>query len=56
MRAEHARMIGVLSQVPGLEPATQQKAATFLDKFFADIGSDADVGSRILSRCLGYNP
>ena len=56
MRAEHARMIGVLSQVPGLEPATQQKAATFLDKFFVDIGSDADVGSKILSRCLGYNP
>jgi hypothetical protein len=56
MRAEHAQIIGVLGQVPGLEPATQQKAASFLDRFFADIGTDADVGSRILKRCLGYSP
>jgi hypothetical protein len=56
MRAERAQILGVLSQVPGLEPATQQKAAAFLDRFFADIGTDADVGSKILKRCLGYNP
>jgi hypothetical protein len=56
MRAERAQIIGVLSQVPGLAPATQQKAASFLDRFFADIGTDADVSSKTLKRCLGYNP
>jgi hypothetical protein len=56
MRTQHAQMMGVLSGVPGLAPATQQKAATFLEGFFRDIGTDADVGSKILKRCLGYNP
>ena len=52
MRALHPQIIGVLRQVPGLEPATQQRASAYLEKFFADIGSDADVGSKVLNRCL----
>jgi hypothetical protein len=53
MRALHPQIIGVLSQVPGLEPATQQRASAYLEKFFADIATDADVGSKVINRCLG---
>ena len=52
MRSARPQILGVLGQVPGLEPATQQKAASYLDKFFADIATDADVGSKVLNRCL----
>jgi hypothetical protein len=53
MRALHPQIIGVLSQVPGLEPATQQRASAYLERFFADIATDADVGSKVINRCLG---
>jgi hypothetical protein len=53
MRALHPQIIGVLSQVPGLEPATQQRASAYLEKFFADIATDANVGSKVINRCLG---
>jgi hypothetical protein len=53
MRALHPQIIGVLSQVPGLEPATQQRAGAYLEKFFADIATDSDVGSKVINRCLG---
>jgi hypothetical protein len=56
MRAERREIIGVLGEVPGMEPATQQRAAAFLEKFFADIGTDASVSSKITNRCLGFNP
>ncbi|MEO8455947.1 MAG: hypothetical protein ABI454_12390 [Sphingomicrobium sp.] len=52
MRALHPQIIGVLGQVPGLEPATRQRAGAYLEKFFTDIGTDADVGSKVLNRCL----
>jgi hypothetical protein len=53
MRALHPQIIGVLGQVPGLEPATQQRATAYLERFFADIATDADVGSKVINRCLG---
>ncbi len=53
MRALHPQIIGVLSQVPGLEPATQQRAGAYLEKFFADIATDTDVSSKVINRCLG---
>jgi len=56
MRAEQPQIVGVLSQVPGLEPRMQQRAAAYLARFFADIDTDADVSSKILKRCLGNNP
>jgi hypothetical protein len=56
MRTMHPQIIGVLGQVPGLEPGTQQRAAAYLEKFFADIGTDADVSTHILNRCLGNTP
>ena len=52
MRGLHAQIIGVLGQVPGLEPATQQRAGSFLEKFFADIGTDADIDAKVLKRCV----
>jgi hypothetical protein len=53
MRALHPQIIGVLSQVPGLEPATQQRASAYLEKFFADIATDGNVSSKVINRCLG---
>ena len=53
MREMKPQMIAALTSVPGLEPKTAQKAISYLDGFFADDASDADVQSRILSRCLG---
>ena len=53
MRAARPQILGVLGQVPGLEPATQQKAAAYLDKFFADIATDESVGTKVLNRCVG---
>jgi hypothetical protein len=53
MRTQRPQIIGVLSQVPGLDPGTHQKAAAYLDKFFAEISTDAEVGSKVLNRCVG---
>jgi hypothetical protein len=53
MRAARPQILDVLSQVPGLEPATRQKAVAYLDRFFADISTDANVGSKVLNRCVG---
>lgn len=52
MRALRPQMLGVLAQVPGLEPATQRRAATFLERFFADIATD-DGAAKALKRCVG---
>lgn len=52
MRAERGAILGVLGEVPGLEPGTRQKAAAYLEKFFGDIGSEADVNSKVLGRCV----
>ena len=51
MRAAHAQLLGVLSQVPGLDGRAQGKAAAYLERFFADIATDSDVNAKILNRC-----
>ena len=56
MRAEQPQIIGVLSQVPGMDPRAQQRAASYLNQFFGLIDNDADVSAKILKRCLGNNP
>src|SRR5205085_12159954 len=56
MRAARPQLLGVLSRVPGLEPSTQQRAGAYLEKFFADIATDSDLGTKVLNRCLGANP
>jgi hypothetical protein len=53
MREMRPQMIAALTSVPGLDPKTQQQAISYLDGFFANDGSDADVQAKILSRCVG---
>jgi hypothetical protein len=53
MREMRPQMIAVLTSVPGLEPKTQQQAIAYLDGFFANDSSDADVQAKILNRCVG---
>ena len=53
MRAAQPQLLATLAQVPGLDPKTRQRAANYLGGFFADIATDATVGSKVLSRCLG---
>ena len=52
MNAERPQMLAVLTQVPGLEPRTQARAAAYLNDFFADIASDATLGSKVLKSCV----
>jgi len=51
-RAEQPQILGVLGQIPGLEARTQQRAASYLQGFFAEIGNDSSFGSRVLSHCV----
>jgi hypothetical protein len=51
-REMRPQMIAALTSVPGLDPKTQQRAIAYLDGFFANDGSDADVQAKILNRCL----
>jgi hypothetical protein len=53
MRATRPQMLAVLVSTPGLDPRTEQKAASFLDQFFTQIGTDAGITS-LLGHCLGY--
>ncbi len=52
MRSAQPQMIAVLSQVPGLEPRTQQRAASYLQGFFDEIGNPSTFASRILNHCV----
>ena len=51
-RAMHAQIIAVLGQVPGLEPRSQRRAASYLEGFFSEIADDQAVAARILKRCV----
>ena len=53
LRAARPQILGVLAQTPGLEPRTQARAEAFLDGFFQDIATDADVSAKVLKRCTG---
>jgi hypothetical protein len=52
MREARPQILGILTQVPGLEPRTQSRAAAYLSGFFADIANDSDVGEKVLKRCV----
>ena len=52
MRAEQGQILGVLSQVPGLDAHSQQRASSYLQGFFAEIGNNATFSSRILNHCV----
>lgn len=53
MRQARPQILAALAQVPGLTEGTKRNASNYLDRFFADIGSDADVTSKVLRRCVG---
>jgi hypothetical protein len=53
MRSARPQMLAALAAVPGLDPARRQKAEAFLQPFFAEIATDADVSAKLLKRCLG---
>jgi hypothetical protein len=52
MRAEQGQIIGVLSQVPGLDAHSQQRASSYLQGFFDEIGNPATFSSKILNHCV----
>ena len=51
-RAARPAMMAELAATPGLDPHTIKKASAYLDGFFADIASDAQLQSKVLRRCL----
>jgi hypothetical protein len=53
IRAAEPQLLATLSQIPGLDPKTRQRAASYLGGFFADIATDQSVSAKILGRCLG---
>jgi hypothetical protein len=53
MRDLRAQILGVLTQVPGLDAHSQGRAGAYLASFFADVGTDSDVNAKVLRRC--YN-
>jgi hypothetical protein len=52
-RSKSGAIEAVFSQVPGLEPRTQQKARAYLATFFAEIATDEAVRANLLKDCLG---
>jgi hypothetical protein len=53
MRAARPQILAVLSQTPGLEPRTLRTASAYLERFFVDIATDAELGAKVLNRCVG---
>jgi len=51
-RSKRPALLGVLSQVPGLDEGARRRAAAYLDGFFADIASDEQVTTRLLKTCI----
>ena len=52
IRAAEPQLLATLSQTPGLDPKSAQRAANYLGGFFADIATDQAIGGKILNRCL----
>ena len=53
MRVARPQLLAALESTPGLEPKTIARAESYLDGFFTQIATDADV-AKLLGRCLGY--
>ena len=53
MRQARPQLMAALAAVPGLTEGTKRNASNYLDRFFAEIGSDSDVASKVLRRCVG---
>jgi hypothetical protein len=52
-RAKRAQVMAALNSVPQLEERTKRKAAAYVDSFYRDIATDADVQKRVLKGCIG---
>ena len=52
MRQARPQLLAALAQVPGLAEGTRRNATNYLERFFADISSDANVQSKVLRRCV----
>ncbi|GAA4715593.1 hypothetical protein H9L13_05595 [Sphingomonas lutea] len=46
--AKRTQLIGILASIPGMEPKTQAKAASYLEGFFKDLDS-----GKLLKTCIG---
>jgi hypothetical protein len=55
-RTSHAAILAALNEVPGMDDKTRQRASTYLEGFFRDIATDADVGTKIIKRCVLGGP
>jgi len=51
-RAKRGEMLGVLASIPGIDEGKRRGAAAYLDKFFSEIATDADVTKRVLRTCI----
>lgn len=51
-RAKRGELLAVLSAIPGLSDDRHRKASVYLDEFFRDIATDADVTSKLLKTCI----
>ena len=51
MRAKKAEIIGVLSQIPGLDPRTRDSSANYLNGFFSLIATDEST-AKALRGCI----
>jgi hypothetical protein len=50
-RGKRPQMMADLAQVPGIDPKSVSRASAYVDRFFADIATDAAVNSKVLRRC-----
>ena len=51
-RTKRGELMAVLSTTPGLDEDRRRKASAYLDDFFSDIATDADVTKRLLKTCI----
>ena len=52
LRGQRGPLNAMLGQIPQLEERTRRKAVAYLESFFADISSDADVAANLLKTCI----
>jgi hypothetical protein len=51
-RSKRGELLSVLSAIPGLAEDRRRKASAYLEDFFGDIATDADVKARLLKTCI----
>ncbi len=51
-RAKRGELLAVLASIPQLEEGRRRAAADYLEGFFRDIATDADVTKRVLKNCI----